>query len=245
MNIQFLLAVLLVHQLHAFSTSQSIQRCQPSPLHAKRYGPPSEEINLNETNDTNDIKSQFISLLNDVMSSTEEEIPGLLTRNMNTIMTALSIRDFLDDILQDETSNTSSTYHLEQVSDAINTILIFVESFVEETSQMETTYKRLLGKIFKLITPAKNNQMESESVTELHSNALENELDKVLAQEKEAFTPGFLRHLEGECMRIESSKSVTPESTKMLQILRVIQTRVLEELGKVRAVFCSLCCCVL
>merc|ERR1712194_990825 len=61
---------------------------------------------------------------------------------------------------------------------------------------------------------------------------MENQLDDLLSQEKEAFTPGFLRHVEGECERISSLKTLSPESAKMLQILRLIQTRVLEELGK-------------
>lgn len=153
----------------------------------------------------------------------------------------MSERDLIEEILQDEASSSRSTYHLEEVSDAVNTIITFVESFVEQTSQMENVYKKLLGKIFKLITPAKNNQMESETVPDLTMELAQSELDKVLAEEKEAFTPGFLRHLEGECERIGSSKSVTPESMRLLQILRVIQTRVLEELGKVRLELPCLC----
>jgi hypothetical protein len=228
------------HQSDAFSYHHhpSITR-SIAPLQVKQYGPPSEEINFND--DTADIKSQFSSLMYEVMSAKEENIPSLLTTNIETIIQAMSERDLIEEILQDEASSSRSTYHLEEVSDAVNTIITFVESFVEQTSQMENVYKKLLGKIFKLITPAKNNQMESETVPYLTMELAQSELDKVLAEEKEAFTPGFLRHLEGECERIGSSKSVTPESMRLLQILRVIQTRVLEELGKVRLELPCLC----
>ena len=246
------LLCLVIHQLHAFSICNECRSILPTiaehhrhdkvRLQAKRYGPPSEEIDYDGVDD---IKSTFTSLLHNVMSSKEEDIPSLLTTNIDIILKAMSERDLLEEIMQNEASTTSSTYHLEEVSDAVNTIVTFVESFVEQTSQMETVYKQLLGRIFKLITPSKNNQMESEDTPSLSVDLAESELDKVLAEEKEAFTPGFLRHLQGECERIENGKSVTPESTRMLQILRVIQARVLEELGKVRSLllswrFCSL-----
>ena len=243
-NQRIILAFLLsldVYHLHAFIThTHRPITCEPSarkrytsPLNIKRYGPPSEEINPNETQDRPTLKSKFTSLLHQVMSSKEEEIPSILTKNIDTIINVMETSDLLEEIIQDETIDSRSSYYLEEVSDAVNTIVTFVESFVEHTSEMEGVYKKLLGKIFKLITPAGNNQIESEDTPEMNADRLEIELDKVLAEEKEAFTPGFLRHLEGECDRIGSGKGVTPESTKMLQILRVIQARVLEELGKV------------
>lgn len=237
-----------VYHLHAFITHDHRPlTCQrpagkryTSPMYVKRYGPPSEEINPNQTQDRSGIKSEFTSLLHQVMSLKEEEIPSILTKNINTIINVMETRDLLEEIIEDETINSRSSYYLEEVSDAVNTIVTFVESFVEHTSEMEGVYKKLLGKIFKLITPAGNNQIESEDTPTMNADRFETELDKVLAEEKEAFTPGFLRHLEGECDRIGTGKGVTPESSKMLQILRVIQARVLEELGKVCVI--NRCC---
>merc|ERR1712070_1122848 len=60
----------------------------------------------------------------------------------------------------------------------------------------------------------------------------EEALDQVMKEEKKHFTSGFLRHIEGECDRISHQKTLTPESTRLLEILRMIQTRVLEELGQ-------------
>lgn len=208
-----------------------------SSLFAKRYGPPSEEINLDEATGSSDIYSQFTSLLHEVMSAKEEELPSILTTNISLILSAMSTEDLIENVIREETSTSLSHYYLQEVSETVDMIITFAESFVEHTSHMESVYKKLLGKIFKLITPAENNQIESEEHSDfklLKADKLECELDRILAEEKEAFTPGFLRHLEGECDRIGNGHVMTPESTRMLQILRVIQTRVLEELGKVR-----------
>ena len=105
---------------------------------------------------------------------------------------------------------------------------------------MDDVYKQLLGKIFQSIAPNK-----SEESLNLGVSSLESDLDELLAREEESFTPGFLRHVEGECNRIAALPTLSPESSKMLQILRLIQTRILEELGKVRICgVCSLMCIV-
>ena len=57
-------------------------------------------------------------------------------------------------------------------------------------------------------------------------------MDKVMKDEKKSFTTGFLRHIEGECDRISNAPKMSPESARLLEILRMIQTRVLEELGQ-------------
>jgi hypothetical protein len=49
--------------------------------------------------------------------------------------------------------------------------------------------------------------------------------------EKTCWT-NFLRHIEGECFRIENAPAMTPESSRLLEIIRIIQARVVEELGK-------------
>jgi hypothetical protein len=53
-----------------------------------------------------------------------------------------------------------------------------------------------------------------------------------MEQERDNFTPGFVRHLEGECDRIANAPQMTPESARLLELIRVIQARVLEEIGK-------------
>jgi len=64
------------------------------------------------------------------------------------------------------------------------------------------------------------------------ASSREEALDNVMKEEKKNFTTGFLRHIEGECNRIANAQKLTTESTRLLEILRLIQTRVLEELGQ-------------
>ena len=145
------------------------------------------------------------------------------------------VQSYTSDAAVGEEQQTIST-RLEEVSEVVNLILSFVETFVEETKSMDDVYKQLLGKIFQSIAPSTSSLEDgasSSSSIEKKASAMENQLDNLLNEEKEAFTPGFLRHVEGECERISGLKKLSPESARMLQILRLIQTRVLEELGKV------------
>ena len=147
------------------------------------------------------------------------------------------IRDAVRDLVDDQSGSTTTEGDcLDQVSEAVNLILSFVETFVEETASMDDVYKQLLGKIFQSIAPTTGGTTstdKSDSSASASASAMENQLDNLLSQESDAFTPGFLRHVEGECDRISSLSTISPESVKMLQILRLIQARVLEELGKV------------
>lgn len=206
------------------------------------------------------IKSEFAALLSTIVNGTtpEEDHPSLLAQNVETILNVIGYEhemltgkdgdeladeavlgdgpSLLDDILRAESQKSG----LDETSEAVNTILSFAETFVEETKSMDDVYKRLLGKIFKLIAPAgasetndnKSDPSSASSPAIMPATATEERLDHLLSAEREAFTPGFLRHVEGECERIASLPTLSPESARMLQMLRLIQTRVLEELGK-------------
>lgn len=221
-----------------------------SPHFAKRYGPPestpgqSNNPSQSTQDERGSVKLQFTKLLNEVMSSPSEEIPSLLTKNIDTILTTMQL-DLIEEVIQDDLNSHPPDKRvegwreerLEELSEVVDLIVTFVESFVEEAKSMEDLYKKLLGRIFKIIAKKENNQLEKDSDASVFSIGtsadMEATLDQVLAEESEAFTPGFLRHLEGECSRIANLPTISPESSKMLQILRVIQARVLEELGKV------------
>lgn len=212
------------------------------------------------------LKSNFIQLLSNIIhgNTTENEYPSLFTQNIDTIMKVIGYSSndanvdrekgsLLDEIVQeailqpndnnDSTTATTTATRVDQVSDAIDLILTFVESFVEETKTMDDVYKQLLKKIFQAIAPSTSSGGDSGSTSAITTTTtipssssvanMEFQLDNLLSSEKATFTPGFLRHVEGECIRISSLSTISPESVKMLQILRLIQTRVLEELGKV------------
>merc|ERR1712008_63721 len=102
-----------------------------------------------------------------------------------------------------------------------------VEEFVNQAKAVDDQYKELMGKIIRRIATSGVDVKAGES-----SRDAEIAFDQMMTREKEHFTPGFLRYLEGECQRIASAPNTTPEATKMLQTVRLIQTRVLEELGQ-------------
>ena len=164
----------------------------------------------------------------------QNELPSLLTTNIEMILNVISIPDLLEEIITDEVNQQRADGEeekVEEISNAINTILTFTETFVEQTASIEDTYKQVLNKIFTSIAPSVGGLTANTSDKKTIS-IMENELDTLLKSESVSFTPGFLRHVEGECTRISNLKTPSSESTKMLQILRVIQTRILEELGK-------------
>ena len=230
-----------------------------------RYGPieDNEQLPLSKSNNNNiqeEIKSEFTTLLHKVINATttmegegEEELPSLFTQNIEMILTVISTDGLLEEIINEdvqkhqqqhnldlnneEVEASDSSSRLDDISNAVNIILSFIETFVEQTKSMDDIYKQLLGKIFTSIAPGGENDPNNNKSSSSSLSMMENELDTLLSSESNAFTPGFLRHVEGECNRISSQRTISPESTRMLQILRLIQTRILEELGKV----CCIC----
>jgi hypothetical protein len=111
-------------------------------------------------------------------------------------------------------------------------MLSFAQDFVDQASALDAQNKRLLGKIIKVITPA-GDDFISDSSNSTPKTAWEREeaLDELLEREREFLTAGFLRHLQGECKRIANAPAMTPESSRLLELLSMIQTRVLEEMA--------------
>lgn len=199
----------------------------------KSYGPQDAEIISSSNNNPHNTKAEFASLLNTVVASDKpEELPSLLATNIEMILSAMNTEGLIEQVIQEDIQKQiGNVERLDELSSAVNVIINFVETFVEEAQSMEDVYKKLMGKIFQSISP--NNQVGGGSGGESAAAAFgEAALEELLANEKEAFTPGFLRHVDGECNRIASLPTISPESAKMLEILRVIQARILEELGK-------------
>ena len=217
----------------------------PSPLATEGDSNQNAGADNDDGDSRSQLKSEFADLLRIILNGTipEEEYPSLLAKNIGTILDVMSLdrgtqmEGMIQEIVSEDllgedgtaggNANPDAGDRLERISEAIDLVLSFAETFVEEAKSMDDVYKRLLGKIFTSIAPAAANPQAVKT---------EDHLDDLLSHEKEAFTPGFLRHVEGECERLSSLKTLSPESTQMLQILRLIQTRVLEELGKVRVI---------
>lgn len=162
-------------------------------------------------------KFEFEQIIATMIETDMLELPSLLTQNLDSL---LSVRGFEGENLikeaMEKANATGDMEYIDRVGMACEYLLSFLTEFVEQAQIMDDANKHLLGRIILTATDPKKN---------------EEDLDEVINAEKDNFSPGFLRHIEGECDRLASSSSMTPESVKMQQVLRIVQTRVLEELG--------------
>lgn len=166
-------------------------------------------------------KVDFRNLIHDVINtSNPEHLPSLLTKQMDLLLTMRGYEGA--NLIEDALKEAKAKGEDQQVSDAIEFILSFAEAFVDHAHTLDDGNKELLGKIIRTISN-KGSPREREEL-----------LDTLLEAEKENFTTGFLKHVDGECERIAAAPVMTRDSSRLLEILRIIQARVLEELGKVR-----------
>ena len=216
-------------------------------LFASRYGPIDNDNDLldsdeatttaSATSDMNDkFNSERIALRKVVesvlMVKDPQHVPSILTKNIELILSCMTTEDgallveaVIEDFLLDQPdANTATT-----VLEAIDIIMTFGEEFVQHTSQIEKQNQLLLGKIIKIIASSSTSFVNDQELLGAGGPSREEELDLLLEKERQQFTPGFLRHIENECQRIASAPSMTVESTRLLETLRIIQTRVLEE----------------
>lgn len=210
----------------------------PTQIQMAKYGPSEttpdisdEEFAQWEASNEQRVQTQahqFQTLLTDLTTLTPiENIPGLLTRNIELL---LSMRGYEGAALLkgaiEEAEKTGDEERMERVAGAVDYITTFVEEFVNQAKEIDDTYKALLGKIIRCIAGSAGSGSGGSTRSD------ERLFDDLMSTEKPNFTPGFLRHLDGECSRIAAAPKTSPESTKMLQTIRLIQTRILEELGE-------------
>lgn len=172
--------------------------------------------------DARKAKMQFKGLVEQAMSIEDPgHLPKLLANNVELVIALKGKQGIkaIEEIVQ-EAQDKGQDY-LTQTMSTIEAIISFTEDFVEEVKDLDSQNKELVGRILKLMTSDEDSDRDKEEL-----------LDELMKEERENFTPGFLRHLEGECKRISSAASYGPESDRLIEVLRVIQTRVLEELGK-------------
>jgi len=210
-----------------------------------RYGPPmddnarvgrSKKGSVSQNNDADERRQEmeFRSLLEKVMAVKDpQHVPSLLTKNVELVLSLSSqngvriVETILEETKASAAAASQGEEAVEAVSHAIDLILTFVETFVEQASGMEDQNKKLLGKIIRKLS---SNQQQDNPMNTMAAPTREQDLDQLLHEEREHLTAGFLRHLEGECARIANAPTMTPESARLLEILRLIQTRVLEEM---------------
>ena len=197
-----------------------------------RYGPKDDdEINSNNSSDESLLLQQQTDTLRELVKEIIEakppqSLPSIVTKYLNVLLAmkgedgVKALKLIVQQASQPEEAEVACEY-----------ILNFMEAFVEEAKAMEETNKLLLGKIMRAISPSDTSTIASSSSTS--RSYREEKLDTILQEEKDNFTPGFLRHVENECRRLANSSSITKDSTRLLETLQIIHLRILEELGKV------------
>ena len=223
---------------------------------ARRYGPPSEASYPTNSNNGSDNKEdqerqlykletaqrklEFRNLIESCLATRNpEHLPQLFGKHIELIMSLHGEEgaQVVEEIIEEAKQESDELY--KQTVELVDSLLTFSQDFAEQVLAMDDHNKKLLGKIIRAMTGTVEGQItegveenDAMSSSKLSDREREDALDQLMQVERENFTPGFLRHIEGECHRIESAPMMTRESAKLLEILRMIQTRVLEEVGK-------------
>lgn len=166
-------------------------------------------------------RQQFDALFNQVVNcQVREDLPSILTRNIDLLVDLrgdAGISLFREVVVVAE--NTQDPEYIERTTAAVDYIVYFVETFVSEAKIMDDRNKELLGKIFRCMT------------ADMPLEQKQDEMVVLMRAEKESFTPGFMRHLQAECQRFAQNQAPTAETAQMLEVMQIIQMRVIEELG--------------
>jgi len=227
---------LVLLQQHSRVVKQSSTSILKAASSRARYGPSDNDQNDIDTPEEQAVIQEehinrFRSLIQNLLVAELQEVHTLIATHVDFFLSSkpsiLSQSDVLESIV-----NESPTHEQEKVMAIIEYISSFMEEFVEETVAMDKDYKELLGKILKIMC-GENTDDDNDDIYKIKvkksASSREEELDDFMASN--TFTPGFLRHLEGECERIENAPRTTSESLRLLQVLRTIRIRVIEELG--------------
>lgn len=193
-----------------------------------------DELEVSEEQKYQTLLKGFRALLDEVIHvNKRENLPRICTRNIE-LLTSMSGGDtaaICKEIMDNAIASQDQAL-IDNTEAAIQYVVYFVETFVAETKSVDDANKALLGEIIKRMI-GRTTLTEKIEIEDLPSESeRERDLNEFIAQYKDDFTPGFLRHLEGECKRIQNAPQNTPESMKLLEIIRMIQTRIIEELGQ-------------
>lgn len=217
-----------LHRNHAFTTSSgpiSSRRTSSAQRSAQFHSPSDIESQAEFTFDPTPEQSEaFESMFYQVMTcEVREHLPSILTSNVDLLLGIhgqTSVELFHREVSKAEATGDEEV--IERAHAAVEYIVYFIEAFITEAKATDDKNKLLLGKIIKFMASEDNGGALSK----------EEEFDALLRSEKENFTPGFLRHLEGECTRIANAREADDETMRLLEMMRVIQARIVEELGQ-------------
>ena len=177
----------------------------------------------------------FKDILNQVIHvDKRENLPRICTQNIE-LLVGLNGADSVHicNNIMEEARQSNDQALVENTEAAIQYIVYFVETFVTEGEMMDEKHHGLIALMIKTMIGATSLD-QSISLMDLPEEHIkdQNLTNFMTEQNKEQFTPGFLRHLDHECNKIQMAPTQTPESMKVLTILRKIQGRVIQEVGQ-------------
>jgi len=214
--------------INAFGIPSPFQPQKMFTSLSAKYGPPSDDTDIQYPPPfvpTAEQQAKFASIFNQVMEcEVREHLPSILTSNIDLLVELRGEAGV--NLIHEQVAKVEATGNEEMIQRAhaaVDYIVYFLEAFVSEAKIIDDNNKQLLGKILRCMTAEDDN---SSSLSK------QEKLDALMKEEKDNFTAGFLKHLEGECTRIANAKKMDKETTKLLEVMRMIQTRILEELGQ-------------
>lgn len=209
----------------------------------KRYGPGSSSdsgdpfLNARQWEaEQSDVKEEqaacFKSMVSDLRAAVEDsaegvdidlagpvggKLNGIISNNLHVLLTMrgpigveIMRRCIEEDAAEDNLTPLLVDYTID-----------FLETFVEEAAEADDENKRLLMEIMKAAGAGKHDDR----------SVANSALDEYLKENKARFSSGFLKHLDGEVQRLRNLPGASPQTAKMMELLRVIQIRVLDEIG--------------
>ena len=219
------------------TTATAISPSTATELHMfKEYGDTSQPVE-DDSAQTMTYQQQlaaFKDLLNQVIHvNKRENLPRICTQNIDLLVTMKGSDSVsICNAVMEEARLSNDQALIDNTEAAIQYVVYFVETFVAETKSLDMKNKTLLGEIIKHMI-GRTELTQKIDIEDLPSETQrEQNLNAFLAHNKEQFTPVFLRHLDGECQRIQNAPQSTPESLKLLEMIRMIQARIIEELGQ-------------
>jgi hypothetical protein len=152
-------------------------------------------------------------------------LPSILSRNMDLILRVSGAPGgvrAVESALQEARDRRPGDEAAGQLlGQALDLILSSAEGFVEQARGLDSQNKELLGRIVRVLADRSLADRDREVA-----------LDALMEREAENLTPGFLRHVESECDRVAGAPRLSPESSRLLEILRLVQARAVEEAGR-------------
>ncbi len=188
-----------------------------------QYGPSDANPQTLTVDPSPEQRERFQSLFVQVMNcEVREHLPSIVSSNIDLLVDLrgdAGVSLFNEQVTQVEATGDAEL--IQRAQAAVEYIVYFIEAFVGEAKIVDDNNKELLGKILRCMTSENDGGLSKHDL-----------LDQLMMSEKSNFTPGFLRFLEGECNRIANAQKMDLETSKLLEVMRMIQTRVIEELGQ-------------